>query len=158
MFPNPQDALPLPLRPNLEQYKKLAKELVKTCKSGSPDGLRKWASDWIENVARLSGVKITSGMPVENRRWIEKVTEFATRRLLSKERKCGLADAQFVIARSHGFMSWPKMAKHIEQMARSRSSVAQFEAAVDAVVSGDLQTLKRLLQENPGLVRERSTR
>jgi len=29
MFPNPQDVLPLPSRPNLEQYKKLAKELAK---------------------------------------------------------------------------------------------------------------------------------
>ena len=29
MYPNPQDALPLPTRPNLEQYKKLAKELRK---------------------------------------------------------------------------------------------------------------------------------
>ena len=27
MYPNPQDALPLPQRPDLEQYKKLAKEL-----------------------------------------------------------------------------------------------------------------------------------
>jgi hypothetical protein len=28
MFPNAQDALPLPRRPNLERYKKLAKDLV----------------------------------------------------------------------------------------------------------------------------------
>jgi hypothetical protein len=30
----PQDAVPLPPRPNLEQYKKLAKDLVKVCKPG----------------------------------------------------------------------------------------------------------------------------
>jgi hypothetical protein len=29
------DALPLPPRPNLEQYKKRAKDLVKICKSGA---------------------------------------------------------------------------------------------------------------------------
>ena len=34
----------------------------------------------------------------------------------------------------------------------------QFEAAVDAIVSGDLATLKKLLSENPELVRARSTR
>jgi len=34
MFPNPQDALPLPQRPNLEQYRKLAKELVDAGKTG----------------------------------------------------------------------------------------------------------------------------
>ena len=36
MYPNPQQALPLPTRPNVEQYKKLAKDLVKACKSGEP--------------------------------------------------------------------------------------------------------------------------
>ena len=29
MYPNPQDVLPLPPRPSVEQYKKLAKDLVK---------------------------------------------------------------------------------------------------------------------------------
>ena len=29
MYPNPQDVLPLPARPNLEQYKKQAKDLVR---------------------------------------------------------------------------------------------------------------------------------
>lgn len=33
-----------------------------------------------------------------------------------------------------------------------------FETAVDAVITGDLFTLERLLRENPGLVRERSER
>ena len=33
MFPNPQGALPLPARPNLEQYKKLAKEFSKAANS-----------------------------------------------------------------------------------------------------------------------------
>jgi len=157
MFPNPQDALPLPSRPNLEQYKKTAKDLVKAWKSAKPDGVREWASDWIHNLTRLSGLQVTPGLPVESGRWIDEVTEFATQRLLSNERKCGLADAQFVIARSHGFASWPKFARHIEQLAQ-RSSTSQFEAAADAIVSGDLQALQRLLHENPKLVKERSTR
>src|SRR5215470_2693570 len=112
MFPNPQDALPLPSRPNLEKYKKLAKDLVKVCKGEKPDALCGWASDWIHNHARLSSLRITPGLPVETERWIQEVTEFATQRLLSTERKCSLADAQFVIARSHGFASWPRFAKH----------------------------------------------
>ena len=41
MFPNPQDALPLPQRPDIERYRKLAKELVKACRSAAgPDSLR----------------------------------------------------------------------------------------------------------------------
>ncbi|PYT89232.1 MAG: hypothetical protein DMG36_22620 [Acidobacteria bacterium] len=158
MFPNPQDALPLPPRPNLEQYKKLAKDLVKVCKGENPDGLRNWASEWIGNLIRLNGLHITPSLPVEDRRWIDEVSGFVTRKLLSGERKCALADAQFLIARSHGFMSWPRLAKHIEQLASRNSSVAQFEAAANAIVSGDMQTLRRLLRENPGLVRERSAR
>lgn len=158
MFPNPQDALPLPPRPNLEQYRKLAKDLVKACNAGSSDQLREWASEWISNLVRLSNLQMTPGLPVDDRGWIDKVSEFAKRRLLSEKRKCALADAQFVIARSHGFMSWPALAKHIEQLARQNSQVVQFEAAADAIVSGDLEKLKRLLHENPHLVRERSTR
>lgn len=158
MFPNPQDALPLPSAPNVEQYKKRAKDLVNVCKSGNPDAVHLWASDWIHKVVHLSGLEIAPRQPVEVERWIEGVTEFATKKLHSGKRNCVLADAQFVIARSHGFTSWASMAEHFEQLTKPASSVAQFEAAADAVISGDVETLKRLLQENPGLVRERSKR
>jgi len=158
MFPNPQDAVPLPERPNLKQYKKLAKDLVKVSKAGHPNGIHNWASEWIRRLARLTNLEITPGLPVENQRWIEDVSEFAARKLLAEKRKCALADAKFVIARSHGFMSWPGLVKHIEQLAQKNSSVAQFEAAADAIVSGDMPTLKRLLEETPGLAQQRSTR
>ena len=36
--------------------------------------------------------------------------------------------------------------------------VTRFEAAADAIISGDITTLKKLLQENPALIRQRSTR
>jgi ankyrin repeat protein len=158
MFPNPQDALPLPSAPNLEQYKKIAKDLVNGCRSGNPDAVHVWASEWIHRIVRLSGLEIAPRQPVEVQKWIEGVTEFATKKLHSGERNCVLTDAQFIIARSHGFTNWPSMAEHIEQLTKSLSSVAQFEMAVDAVVAGDIPTLKRLLQEGPGLVRERSQR
>ena len=35
---------------------------------------------------------------------------------------------------------------------------ARFEAAADAIVSGDIETLRRLLREEPELIRERSSR
>jgi hypothetical protein len=157
MFPSPQDAVPLPERPNLKQYRKLAKDLVKVSKGGHPNGIRTWASEWIRRLARLTNLEITPGLPVENQRWIEEVSEFAARKLLGEKRRCALADAQFVIARSHGFMSWAGLVKHIEQLAEKTSSVAQFEAAADAIVSGDMPALKRLLEETPGLA-QRSTR
>jgi hypothetical protein len=52
------DALPLPLRPNLEQYKKLAKDFQDACTSG--DGaIRDWAARWAETLARLQGHAFT---------------------------------------------------------------------------------------------------
>jgi hypothetical protein len=72
--------------------------------------------------------------------------------------KCGVTQAQFVIARAHGFRSWPKLEMHIESLAQRGSSVARFERAADAIVAGDEAALKRLLKEDPELVRARSTR
>jgi hypothetical protein len=135
VYPNPQEALPLPLRPNLERYRKLAKELVKASKSGT-------IGDWAE---RLRG-----GISLSNN-----VEEFA-RNTLSE--KCSLTRAQFVIARSYGFESWPKFSKHLEALARKSTSVSRFEAAADAIIGGDIAALKRLLGEDPALDRARSTR
>lgn len=161
MFPNPQDALPLPPRPNLEQYKKRAKDLVKACKSGEPGAIGVWAANWIETLVKLASLTVTLGLPVRIDRWIAQVTEFAQRELSDSGResaKCALADAQFVIARSHGFESWLKLAKHIEALAHRSSPASQFEAAADAIVAGDVAALERLLRENPELIRARSTR
>jgi ankyrin repeat protein len=159
MFPNPQAALLLPPRPNLEQYKKLAKDLVKACKSGNPDAIGVWAAKWIETLVRLAGLTITSQLPVRIETWVDQVEEFARRRLLNSDAAgCALADAQFVIARSHGFESWPKFAKHIGAVTRKTSQVSKFEAAADAIVEGDIATLDRLLREEPDLIRTRSTR
>ena len=154
MFPNPQDALPLPPRPNLEQYKKLAKDLVKACKSDDPQVVRAWAARWVESLAKLSSLAITAEMPVRVDRWVDQVDEFARRRMSADG---GLSDAQFVIARAHGFESWPRFAKHLEGLARA-SHVSNFEAAADAIVMGDLAALKRLLKEDAELVRARSNR
>jgi len=161
VFPNPQDALPLPPRPSPERYKKLAKELVKACKSAESDAIRRWSEEWVEALVTLSGLRIAQGLPVRIQRWIDEVEEFAKSQLLGSEpadRRCALADAQFVIARSHGFESWPKFAKQLTALAQKNSSVSRFEAAADAIVSGDVATLKRLLRKEPELIRARSTR
>jgi hypothetical protein len=161
MFPNSQDTLPLPLRPSAERYKKLAKELVKACNSAESDAIRHWSEEWVEALVKLSGLRIARELPVHIQNWIDEVEEFAKRKLLGSKpaaRRCALADAQFVIARSHGFESWPKFAKQLEALARKNSSVSRFEAAADAIVGGDVATLKRLLREEPELIRARSTR
>ena len=154
------DALPLPPRPNLEQYRKLAKDFQDACKSSDPGGIRCWAGRWAENIARLRGLEITAEVrrqiDVEARRMEEHWHKFEKRN--ERAARCTLAEAQFFVARAHGFASWPKFAKHLEALARANSPVAQFEAAADAIVDGDAAMLKRLLGENPQLARARSTR
>lgn len=162
MFPNPQAALPFPPKPNVERYKKLAKELVKAVKaykSGNTSAIDKWVENWIEGLARLSTTQndlhqIRSRLDRE----IDDVEEFVTRQLCGEETDCRLADAQFVIARSHGFQSWPRFLKHLGALSSKTSLVGRFEAAIDAIVIGDSRKLKRLLREDSRLVTQRSTR
>jgi ankyrin repeat protein len=86
----------------------------------------------------------------------DQVAEFARTSLTKSE--CALADAQFVIARAHGFKSWPTFARHIEALTLAGSPVSKFETAADAIIAGDLAQLQSLLREDPELIRSRSTR
>src|SRR5262245_18827692 len=113
MFPNPQDALPLPRQPNVEQYRKLAKDLVREAKAGD-DAIREWAKRWITALVRQSGVVITRNLPVRLERWSNAVAEYAIKELREKQTAI-LTKAQFVIARSQGFESWPKFSRHLQQ-------------------------------------------
>ncbi len=117
------DARELPARPTLDRYQKQAKDLVKSRKSSDPEVLRRIRKHH-PRIRNLSE------------------SEFLSSRF-------ALADAQWVIAREHGFESWPKFTKRVEALARKNSSVSKFESAVDAVITGDIATLERLVRENP---------
>jgi ankyrin repeat protein len=165
------DALPLPARPNLDQYKKLARDLQHACKSGEPGAIRAWATRWLETLARLKDMEHKLARAdartrplTEVRHAIEREAGRIDRRWrelkISDDRKaeCRLADAQFFLAREHGFASWPKFAAHVESLTQSNSPVSAFESAVDAIVSGDMERLATLLRQHPHLIRARSTR
>lgn len=122
----------LPPRPSVEQYKKQAKDLVK--------GRESWDSQTLRRVR-------------QNHPRLRKLSDVEFRAA-----RFSLADAQLVVAREHNFESWPKFAKHIESLVRKNSPVSKFESAVEAVVTGDIASLERLLRENPSLICERSTR
>lgn len=83
----------LPDRPNLEQYKKQAKELLRDAAAGLPSAL-----------ARLQ-------------RHQPRLRNAASDQLGT----IALADAQFVLAREHGYESWSKFANHIEALRMIRS-------------------------------------
>jgi ankyrin repeat protein len=92
------DATPLPARPNLEQYKKQAKDFLKAYRSADVETIRrvKKSHPRFQNLSE-PGFEIT---------------------------KFALADAQLVIAREHGFASWPKFATHVQELMRANPSTA----------------------------------
>lgn len=66
-------------------------------------------------------------------------------------------DARLALARTYGFHDWGTLAHWVVEVRRADSPVARFESAVEAVVNGDAAALCRLLQQQPDLVRTRST-
>ncbi len=97
----------LPHQPNLEQYKKQAKDLLHAHAQAEPAALLRIA----RHHPRLYN------QPPE------------TLRLASLQ----LSDAQLVIAREHGFESWPKFAVHIETLRLNRE-VASLDDPASAFI------------------------
>jgi hypothetical protein len=122
----------LSARVNLEQSRKQAKDLLKAFKAGDAQVLDRirWNHP---RFRRLSDAEI-------------------------QKRKFVLADAQLVVAHMHYFESWPKLVRHIEALEAEDPRVMRFEAAADAIISGDIPSLRALIRAHPELVRERSTR
>src|SRR5690242_4855562 len=88
---SPRRTRALPPNPSIEQHKKQAKELLKAHRSHDPAVLPRLRSV-LASLAALSDEEI----------WAAKFQ---------------LSDAQFVIAREHGFDSWPKFQRHVEKVA-----------------------------------------
>lgn len=133
---SPQEVL-LPSRPNLEQYKKQAKDVVKEYKSGDAETLQR--------------LKAT-----HPRFHAMQDSEIA-------KAKFTLTDAQFVIAREHGFDSWPRFSRQIEIVNRKhaaalRNPVDAFIEAASAPLesghgSGTLDGAAAILAEHPNVAR-----
>ena len=56
------DTLPLPPRPDIEQYRKRAKSLVAAANSSDADAIKQWATDWLKALTKLLDVEITEFM------------------------------------------------------------------------------------------------
>lgn len=97
-------------RPDLDQLKRQAKELLDEFRAGDSDAVA-------EVDAHMRGTTPAT---------------FA------------LHDAQLVLARAHGFASWPKLKAHVEGVTLHR--------AADAVRAGDVAEVRRLLDVRPELV------
>jgi ankyrin repeat protein len=141
------DAKPLPARPSLEQYKKQAKELVK---------LFEEAQSRQSPESKTIHSQVIQGVRQHHPRF----AELSDHEIAST--KFALADAQFVVAREHGFESWPKFAKHVEALA-SASFVASVSNPVASFIeaacvprdawhsSGTLERAEAILVAHPGV-------
>jgi hypothetical protein len=135
------NSAPLPYRAGLEQYKRQASDLLKAYRSGDSQAI---------SCVRQIHPRLRGRAGTNDR---NDVTD-------SEIRKAGVAsaDAQCVVARWYGFENWATLAEFVEAVTQERSLVWQFESAVEAVITGEVRALKRLLGDNPALIRSRSTR
>ena len=153
-------ARPFPTHPNLEQYKKQAKDLLNA--AADQQNLHVWAARWVasylddeaETRARLCGIALTPSL----REFAQREEIARVERAVQSKPPAKLTDAQFFIARAHGFESWPKFTRQVRALQRLDSPHARFEAAADAVVSGDFETLRNLVAKDPSLITARSRR
>ena len=98
--------------PNLERFKKLAKAIVKSWKSGD-----------LETIRRIR----------QQHPRLRKLSESELRNT-----RFTLADAQFIIARACGFESWPKLKKSIDAPATTFESAVEAVIAGDVVTLAHL--------------------
>ena len=132
---------PLPFRSVLEEYQKQAAALLEGHRAGDPQALR-----IIHN---------------EHPRFLDSRIPWLPKDLTESDLRSApfdVADAELAIARCYDFQDWPALAEHVDSVLQDDSPVHQFEAAVEAVVTGDLKSLSALLHGNPELTRARSAR
>ena len=113
--------------PDLDQLRRQAKELLRAHSAGDTQARQRVA----RALPKLAGTS-----------W-DRTAGFRAR----------LTDAQLVIARERGFDSWPKLKAYADT---GEGGLPPFRRAVLAVVDGDIQTLRALLQADPQLITERS--
>lgn len=106
---------PLPARPDLEQLRKQAKDLLKSAHAGHPDALRRFREHHPEKVSTA----------------------------------VSLSDAQLVLAREHGFASWPKLKEHVHAvLLDTRDPLELFK---DAFHADDAVLFAKLLARYPAI-------
>jgi ankyrin repeat protein len=113
----------LPPTPDINQYKKQAKELARACRAGEPEALERMK----RHHPRFASQQVSEGQP----------THSQTARMDGAQGDVKLADAQLVLAREHGFASWPKFVAEVERRRIARA-VDEVRDPVDAFLRAAL--------------------
>lgn len=114
----------LPDRPDLDQLKRQAKELLRSARNGDPEALARF-------------------------RALPSLTHAADAELAGT--RLALHDAQSVLAREHGFQSWKALVEHVEE--RALEFGAAVDEFVLAATGSRPDRAKRLLALHPGIAR-----
>ncbi|MGH9789504.1 MAG: ankyrin repeat domain-containing protein, partial [Candidatus Acidiferrales bacterium] len=135
------DLTPLPFDSGLEEYRQQAGQLHEAWKAGEPDALQ----------------LLRSCHP----HFLDDRIPWLPKKLADSEIQSAAlepADFELAVARGYNFRDWLALAEYVEAVTKENSPVHQFEAAVEAVIGGDVASLRQQLREHPELVRARSTR
>jgi hypothetical protein len=130
---------PLPFRARLEDYEQQARELLDGHRTGDADAIRIIH----KNHPRFLDETIT---------WRPKFMSSAD----IQQAPFDLDDARFALARWYTFADWTALKEYVDAVSVD-GPVFWFESAVEAVVNGDLATLRTLLRDHPELIRARSS-
>ncbi len=194
----------LPARPNLEQYRKQAKDLLKQWRRGDDEALRRLREHhpYPPATPMLADAQLVIAREHGVESWpsFVKTIEAASGRLsslsvwrtaeeavvagdaitleallldysdvfrndkpkswwnntLHPNYKAG--NARAIISRTHHFDTWEDFEAFTRAIHEGDPAIVRFEAAAEAVVSGKIQTLRRLVDDHPDLIRARSVR
>ena len=153
MYPNPQDVLPIPSA-DAGLFRAAVHDLASACRAGDV-AVRAWAGQWVARVLDVNAESAEEGRRRVERS-AEQIAEFARQQLTPPD--CASTQAELVIARAHGFPTWSAFVAHLDGLADPDSRVGAFERAADAIISGNITELERLLATHRDLVHVRSDR
>src|SRR5438477_362140 len=115
------DLRPLPFSSTLREYQEQAAGLLQAYRDGDPEALRQIH----HHHPRFLDAEIP---------WLPKDVADSDIQAAGLE----LADAELTLARCYDFRDWPALTQFVETVGDGNSPVFRFEAAVEAVIHGEL--------------------
>jgi len=123
----------LPVRPNLDQLKRQAKDLLRAIRRGDPEAIEEFKK-YHPKASRLAlNADETSALATNADKMFGNRTQDARTPIK-------LADAQLVLARSYGAPSWPRLVQACK--------------LIDAIWRDDVEAVREIVVQNPQLLHE----
>jgi ankyrin repeat protein len=118
--------------PDLEQYQRAVRELLTAFHSGSCQALDQVRWNHPNRQGQDNQTLVQAGLDA--------------------------SDAQAVIAKMNGFNHWEDVIEFTRRLAEGDPFTVRFEQAANAIVTGEIESLRVLLDQHADLIRQRSSR